>query len=457
MEKLISNKSNIIKHLSVILFLFVVGGAGMLLFFFNISTGSQSEVYEVEEVATFSPFIKTSNNTIVDRRKYEYKEALNTAKENETEIKVVRTSKSFNKDIPFKIDENAGVVYKKQYSGRRINVVIIGVDSRLGSRYKHADANHVLSIMPESGEIEITSIPRDAYADAGYPDTTTFNTISNLRAKFGRKKYMSRIAEIAELDTIHYYMEFGFSQAIGLLEWLGYDNSKQTLQVLRSRKVFDGGDWQRVYNQGVFINQAVRKSFKNYGGVFGDLVLMGGLSLVETNMSLAKLTGIVNKLRKNGFGEEEDVVNRVRPKYSYKFKQFDFNNESVVASLQSRVNEHSKKKNLGSASVDSLVLNKLDKVISKAIKNDSLRKATLTINTLKTYFKQRAWLQITDKNTRHKYREKMKNLLVSAYEQKNQPKNAEKVKKIVEHESNLFLYNLNKANMDYNMIEAMVK
>ena len=43
-------------------------------------------------------------------------------------------------------------------------------------------------------------------------------------------------------------------------------------------------------------------------------------------------------------------------------------------------------------------------------------------------------MQITDKNTRHKYREKMKDLLVSAYEQKNQPQNAEKVKKIVEHE-----------------------
>jgi anionic cell wall polymer biosynthesis LytR-Cps2A-Psr (LCP) family protein len=427
----------------------------MLIFFFNISTGSQSEVYEVKEIATFTPFIRNSNNTIVDRREYEYKEAVHTAEQNNTEIKTIRTSTDFNKDIPFKIDENAGVVYKKKYNGRRINVAVIGVDSRLGSRYKHADANHVLSIMPESGEIEITSIPRDTYADAGYPDTTTFNTISNLRARNGRKAYLKRIAEIAELDTIHFYMEFGFSQAIGLLEWLGYENSKQTLQVLRSRKVFAGGDWQRTYNQGVFINQAIRKSFKNYGGVFGDLVLMGGLSLVETNINLSTLTRIVNLLREGGFGDEEDIVNRVRPKYKYKFKQFDFNNDEVVASLQSKVNEHSKNKS--NVSIDSLVLSKMDVVLNKAIKSDSLGKATKTINTLKTFFRQRAWLQISDKKVRHEYREKMKNLLVSAYIQKNQPENADKIKRIVEHESNLFLYNLNKSDLNYNMLKSLVK
>ncbi len=454
---MISNKSNIVKHLSFILLLFLLGSVGLLIFFFNISTGSQSEVYEVKEIATFTPFVRNENNSIVDRREYEYEEAINTVEESNTEIKTIRTSSDFNKDIPFKIDENAGIVYKKQYNGRRINVAIIGVDSRLGSRYKHADANHVLSIMPETGEIEITSIPRDAYADAGYPDTTNFNTISNLRAKFGRMKYISRIAEIAELDTIHFYMEFGFSQAIGLLEWLGYDNSKQTLQVLRSRKVFAGGDWQRTYNQGVFLNQAIRKSFKNYGGVFGDLVLMGGLSLVETNINLATLTKIVNMLRINGFGEKEDVINRVRPKYSYKFKQFDFNDEGVVADLQAKVDKHFKKSNSSSASIDSIVIVKMDKVISKASHSDSLKKATRTINTLKTYFRQRAWLQISDKKIRHKYREKMKNLLISAYEQKNQPENADKIKKIVEHESNLFLYNLNKADLDYNMLKSLVK
>lgn len=433
----------------------MIGSVGMLIFFFNISTGSQSEVYEVKEIATFTPFIRNGNNTIVDRREYEYKEAVYTAEKNNTEIKTIRTSTDFNKDTPFKIDENAGVVYKKKYNGRRINVAIIGVDSRLGSRYKHADANHVLSIMPESGEIEITSIPRDTYADAGYPDTTNFNTISNLRARNGRKAYLKRIAEIAELDTIHFYMEFGFSQAIGLLEWLGYENSKQTLQVLRSRKVFAGGDWQRTYNQGVFINQAIRKSFKNYGGVFGDLVLMGGLSLVETNINLSKLTKIVNMLRESGFGDKEDVVNRVRPKYKYKFKQFDFNNDEVVASLQSKVHGYSNSKS--NVSIDSLVLSKMDVVLNKAIISDSLGKATKTINTLKTFFRQRAWLQISDKTVRHEYREKMKNLLVSAYIQKNQPENAEKIERIVEHESNLFLYNLNKTDLDYNMLKSLVK
>lgn len=440
-------KRNILKHLSIIILLFIASIVGVLYFVYNVTSVSQLSWDDNEKAITFTPFVRTSNNTIVKRKEYELRNALNKIGNKEPIVSVIRTSNDFNQDIPFTVDDKAGILYKKKYDGRRINICVTGVDSRMGDRFVHADANHVLSILVDKGEIEITSIPRDTYADAGQPDTTNQNILAVLRPARGRKAYLRRVAQIAELDSIHFYMEFGFSQAIGIIEWLGYENSKQTLQVLRSRKVLGGGDWQRTYNQGKFMKQAILKSFNNYGGLFGDLVLMGGLSLVETNLNTGTVNAILKKLKANDFGQSEDITLRIRPEFNYEFKNFDFNDRTVMSQLQSKVEGYSTKKNGVTDpknSVDTLVISKLDRAIRVATKSDSTGRNTETINSLKTIFQQKAWMQITNKKTRHRYRERVKDLLVSAYTKKKEPENAEKIVKIVEQESNLFLNNLNR-------------
>jgi anionic cell wall polymer biosynthesis LytR-Cps2A-Psr (LCP) family protein len=446
---------NILKHLSIIAVLFFIAIAGILVLVFNIFSEPSDEFAKKNSTETFSPFVRTGANTIVDRKQHELNQAKKMA--GNKEFSIVRTSTDFNKDIPFTVDKKAGVVYKKQYNGRRINICVTGVDSRIGSNFKHADANHVLSILIDKGEIEITSIPRDTYADAGMPDTTTQNIIAVHRPAKGRRAYLNRIAQIAELDTIHYFMEFGFSQAMGIIEWLGYDNSKQTLQVLRSRKVFGGGDWQRTYNQGKFMKQAMLKSFNNYGGIFGDLVLMGGLSLTETNLTSGTLNAILKKLKESDFGQSDDVTLRVRPEFPYEYKNFDFNDKEIIAHMSAKVEQYSGTKPGTSVSTDTLVINELRKAINKAVRADSTGQANLTINTLKTYFEQKAWLQITDKNTRHHYRETMKNLLMSAYNKKKDPANAEKVQKLIEQESNLFLNSKNRSNHENETAQELMQ
>lgn len=438
-----SFKSRKILKLAVLLaFLFTVSVGGLAIFVFNVSSEPDEIVNKEKETVTFSPFVRTGSNSIVDRKEYELKKALRNAKNPNAEMPIIRTSGDFNKDIPYKIDKKAGVVYKKVYDGRRINICVTGVDSRLGSRYKHADANHVLSILIDKGEIEITSIPRDTYADCGLPDTTNQNIVAVLRPAYGRKAYLKRIAQIAELDTIQYYVEFGFSQAMGIIEWLGYNNSKQTLQVLRSRKVFGGGDWQRTYNQGKFIKQALLKIFNNYDGVLGDIVLAGGLSFVESNLNVATTKAIVNTLKENDFGQSDDVTLRIRPEMHLEFKDFDFNDENVIAQLQAKVNHYSNQhstNNSHNSATDSLVIKTLNSAVRKASKFAAIKQANSTISTLRTLFDQKAWLQITDKKTRHLYREVIKQLLVNAYLQRKDTANAEYIKKVVEQESNLFL------------------
>ncbi|HCN05331.1 MAG TPA: hypothetical protein DIS79_06895, partial [Bacteroidetes bacterium] len=168
-------------------------------------------------------------------------------------------------------------------SGKVVNVMITGVDSRLGDPMGHADANHLLRFWLDSGCVEIISIPRDTYFDAGFEDSTGLNKLTNVRANRGRTTYLKAICEIVGVPKIDYYVEFGFSQAIGLLELLGYkENASGTLRVLRSRQAYSAGDFQRVYNQGQFIRQALLRNFERTDGFLGEVAIRAALMLVET-------------------------------------------------------------------------------------------------------------------------------------------------------------------------------
>ena len=188
--------------------------------------------------------------------------------DHDTAIQVIRVSNIDEMNIPHSIDENPARI-RRVFNGRRINIAIIGVDSRLGTRFKHADANQVISILIDKGIIEITSIPRDTrIKDTTFIEDSTQNKLTVLYAMGNRKLYLQEVAKIAELNYIHYYIEVGFSQARGLLELLGFKKSGSTLQVLRSRKVLRGADFQRCYNQGQFIRQMILKHFDKISGFF---------------------------------------------------------------------------------------------------------------------------------------------------------------------------------------------
>ncbi|GAB1372976.1 hypothetical protein MASR1M45_30400 [Candidatus Kapaibacterium sp.] len=61
----------------------------------------------------------------------------------DTNEKVIDVS-NINDTIAYHFDTQSGTYVRKVYKGRRINIALTGVDSRMGDRYKHADANHVI-------------------------------------------------------------------------------------------------------------------------------------------------------------------------------------------------------------------------------------------------------------------------------------------------------------------------
>ena len=356
----------------------------------------------------------------------------------DTNERIIRVSEKSDLGVEYQIDDKAGKSVRRVFTGRRINIAVIGVDARLGTRSKRADANHVISILIDQGIVEITSLPRDTPVDIGMPDTSGQNKLTILYAK-GQKGYFEEVARMAGLDRIHYYVELGFSQAMGIIELLGFKDPHSTLQVLRSRKGLGGDDYQRCYNQGQFIRQMLLKHFGKLTGFFGDILLRGGLALINTNITYDKAKDIINKLNNKGFPKNDTSVTvKVRPPIMLNYKVYDFSNQEIITQLEKRIERF----NENNGEIDTTtgevvhtsykVAPRLWNAIKQSIK-DTARNSLRVIGNLRTYFDQRAWLQV-----REKIREQICILLMSAYTKMKKPTQADEVRALIDAEKKVF-------------------
>lgn len=301
--------------------------------------------------------------------------------------------------------------------GRVVNMLVTGVDARIGEGGGRADANHLVRFFLDSGYVEIISIPRGTPADAGFPDTSNFNMIANVRTAKGQSGYFKAIAEIAGVPKVDYWVEFGFSQALGLLELMGYrDNASSTLRVLRSRKAYATGDYQRSYNQGQFIRQAMLRTIDRTDDMLAQLAMRAALAIVETNLSYDAAKGILDDLRRHGFSSQskDRIWVRVKPQDISQFQVFDFDS-SKVAALDQQISKRVDHTIPDSARVTSQsVEQRLARMIGKAA-SDSARSAASVIRILQRPYLQRAWMQVADRRIRYAYRDRICGLLIASY------------------------------------------
>jgi anionic cell wall polymer biosynthesis LytR-Cps2A-Psr (LCP) family protein len=357
-------------------------------------------------------------------------------------------------------------------SGRRVNIALCGVDSRIGETYVHADANHVLSIDLDSATVEIISIPRDTPVNLGFDPASNLNILANARTRRGMDGYLRAVAGIAGVGEIPFYVEVGFSQALGVIEFLGYKQSQQTLSVLRSRKVHAGGDFQRVHTQAQFIAHALHRNFPRLEGLWGDVLISTGVMFVTTNLSAAQVKGIVATLRERHFLQSaaHGITTRIMPATKMKLQALDFNNATTLDSLQAKVDslaqnvrrETARDGNqsgqfrrsrvvLSDATVglaDSITQRNAHNASEYAkpllwamlnvAKADSVRPREV-IRRLQRPFEQRAWLQVPDHNERAALRQWYGDLLSGAYARIGRGDKAAGIQKIVRREVEFFL------------------
>jgi anionic cell wall polymer biosynthesis LytR-Cps2A-Psr (LCP) family protein len=348
---------------------------------------------------------------------------------------------SQNEDETFVVTDSTITLRNNDFpkpKGRVINIMVTGVDSRLGDNTMHADANHLVRFFLDSGCVEIISIPRDTYADAGFDDTTNLNKLTNVRANRGRNTYHKAISEITGVSPIHHWVEFGFSQAIGLLEILGYkENAPSTLRVLRSRQAYSAGDYQRVYNQGQFIRQAMLRNVKHADDMLGDLALRAALMIVDTDMSYDQCSTLLEALVAGGFSDDASRIwVRLAPSMITRMQTFSFDSANIVA-LNKQIEHRIKKLGLDSVKITEETYEaRLNKLIANA-EADTAKRPRNVIHALRRPFEQRAWLQVPDRKRRAQYCDRLCVALEKSYRKTKQQQSADRVRAYVNEVSKL--------------------
>lgn len=315
-------------------------------------------------------------------------------------------------------------------SGKVINILLMGIDSRLGARDARSDAIHLFTINPDSGVIEIMSVPRDTYCDLGYPDTTTFNIITNARA-LGYPGFMRRVEELCKRGPIKHYVEVGFSQALGILEVLGYKDPVSTLKFLRARKTLPAGDIQRSHNQAVFLRQNLIDKFSLLTGATGDLLLTAGLNFVNTNLTKEMLQGLFYRLAQKGFPHHRSDAVRLRmlPIYKIRLKEMTADSLTIHQTLKRQ------KDVLGEDGPAVNVSQYLRNVNRKAIADSS--RSREVINKLSRLVDQHAWIQVANPKDRSGIRDTMLFCLGRAYRKSGNTAGADRLEALRKSEDTL--------------------
>ncbi len=341
------------------------------------------------------------------------------------------------------IDSLSNLKESTRLAGRKISIMITGVDARLGSTCLHADANHLLTVSLDSGFIDIISIPRGTFAEAGQVDSTGQNYLANVRACRGRDRYLEEVKRISGVSKIDYYVEFGFSQAVGLIELLGFgNNAVSTLRVLRSRKSFATGDYQRCYNQGQFIRQMILKHFKSLESSAGDILLYGALNLVDTDLPFDTAKMIVKALSGSKFPiSKSDVMVRLKPAYSH-IVDFNFADKKSLDTLHNYIVKRSphdstftQEKTINQMSQK--MSRRLNELINKAKSIEKSNPAAIK-NILIQPYEQKAWLQVSSGAERDKLRQEIRRLLKNSYLASKEIEAAKEIDRQISAEKNAF-------------------
>ncbi len=308
-----------------------------------------------------------------------------------------------------------------------LDVLLIGLDSRLGHAGGRADAIHLLTIDLDAPHVRITSIPRGTWTDLGR-DEQASNIIANVRALRGRKELQRRVARLCRRDSIPYYLEVGFSDAFGILELLGYADPSAELQALRHRRDYQYGDHTRCYRQGLFVRNAFLRMLPLLDGAAGDLLLHAGRDFVHTNLTLEQCRGIVYLLNDAGMAARPASVSvhlrsrfrrqvargELPPMYAHAVRGFDFSDRGGRSGLAER---------------------RIRAALREAAQESRPQGVRHALHTL---FHQHAWLQLPERSLRRHLRDSLAGQLAAACAQLGDTAEIDAIRRILRADDVLF-------------------
>lgn len=311
---------------------------------------------------------------------------------------------------------------------RVLDILLIGLDSRLGEAHGRADALHLLTIDLDRPHIRITSIPRGTWSDLGRKNKGS-NILANVRATRGRAELLRRVARLCRRDSVPYYVEVGFSDAFGILELLGYEDPSAELQALRHRRGYRYGDHSRCYNQGQFVRSAILRMLPLLDGVTGDLLLHAGRDLVRTNLTMEQCRGMVYLLNDAGLAARPaGITVQLRSRFRRQVE-----GESLPVSYAHAVRGIDYG-DMGGASdaAERRIRAALRRAADHSARPQRVRSALWTL------FQQHAWLQLPNRETRRQLRDSLALLLIDACDRLGAPAEVAGIRRTLQADDVLF-------------------
>lgn len=285
--------------------------------------------------------------------------------------KVEQTLPETNKEKPKPFIYYNKATNKEQSS---INILLLGLDARVGDSRPRCDAIHMISFIEEDNNIIITSVPRGISINLpGVASESAY--IGNACHLKGVEYTVGEIEKITELHP-DYLVKVGFSQASGIFRLLKLPTTS-TLQFLRNRRT-NLGDFQRSHNQAVFIKDIFIKYFENFMS-FPNALKYLSFTLLDTNIEYNEALDLLEKIQKSGlYKDSNNIILNIKPIPNYSLAEVHF--DPSVNNLQDQEYQDYQ--------------NNIKSLIENIIHNANYQ-------TVSTSFNQKLWEQVEDEKYRN--------------------------------------------------------
>lgn len=275
-----------------------------------------------------------------------------------------------------------------------INVLILGLDARKGSKHPHCDGIHLFTLNIEDWTMHITSVPRGTYAYIP-PGTYASNEyyLANACSFVGLDYGIEQIEKIVGVKA-DYYVTTGFSQVIGIMRLFKLPTT-ESLQWLRHRQSYAIGDPQRSHNQAVFMKDLILTQTDRFRKEFGTPMLYILYSMVDTNMDFKTARAIfqgylASEIDKN----PERITLSMKPYHETVDYHFDFENpDQQVQKLIDRLKPYLSKEDLSLRTLDS-VQTELVAFLEESIDDEE---------SIQMVMEQQLWRQLEDAKLREEW------------------------------------------------------
>ena len=205
-----------------------------------------------------------------------------------------------------------------------IRILFIGLDARVGQNNGHCDAIQLISVDNNTGNIDITAVPRGTYSPLppGKGTIPLDYYVSNACSLGGLEYGIEQIEKILGVKA-DYLVVVGFSEALGILRYLHLPTT-ETLQWLRNRQAYAIGEPQRAHNHSTFIKQMLVRFVPTENTKLDTVLEYIIYKLIKTDLSFTQSQKILNAIITMDIANHPEKIKlSIRPFYLVEDIQYD--------------------------------------------------------------------------------------------------------------------------------------